>query len=107
MFQTDPGNVNFLLEVVHGYPGDGSDNYLLRSYNNLPLSNGITVDHIAWQLDDPSATALRSTALPRKAPTLADWTSLFGLTMGGGDPVFPGGDRYFIRAHVTEARLIH
>jgi hypothetical protein len=58
-------------------------------------------------LDDPSATALRSTALPRKAPTLADWTSLFGLTMEGGDPVFPGGDRYFIRAHVTEARLIH
>jgi hypothetical protein len=43
-FETDPSNVEFLVEIVNRPDGD---NYLLRSYNNLPLATGAPVDHIA------------------------------------------------------------
>ena len=42
VFETDPDNVNFLVEICNNHLGD--DNYLLLSYNNLPLSNGVLVD---------------------------------------------------------------
>jgi photosystem II stability/assembly factor-like uncharacterized protein len=105
VFQTDPNNVDFLVEIVNDHNTPPTDNYLLRSYNNLPLSNGATVDHIAWQLDDDTATALTSAILPTTPPNLPDWTSIFGLTLAGcegpggcDDPINP---RYFVRAHVT------
>jgi len=44
----------FLVELVNR----DTDNYLLRSYTNRPWSCGTPVDHISWQLDDPSGTAL-------------------------------------------------
>ena len=71
IFQTDPDNVDFLLEVLNNHTGQ--DGYLLRSYNNLPLSNGVEVFHISWQLDDYSSTALSSDALPITPPVLEDW----------------------------------
>jgi hypothetical protein len=45
VFQTDLDNVDFLVEVLNDHTG--IDAYLLRSYNNLPLSSGVEVDHIA------------------------------------------------------------
>jgi N-acetylneuraminic acid mutarotase len=106
VFSTDPANVGFLVEIVNDdlSPGFATDQYLLRSYNNLPLSNGIPVGHIAWQLDDPTATALTSDALPTSLPVLTDWQSLFGLTLEGGTSQFPGAS-YFIRAHVTNVAV--
>jgi len=103
VFETDPSNVDFLVEIAnnHGSPS-ARDNYLLRSYNNLDLSNGVLVDHISWQLDDDTATALSTEALPTTAPTLEDWQSIFGLTITGSDPVDPLST-YLIRAHVTAA----
>ncbi|WP_437720041.1 hypothetical protein [Sorangium sp. So ce861] len=94
-FGTDPNNVEFLVEIVNDHaPGiPPTDNYLLRSYNNV--STGPSVQHISWQLDDPTAAALSSEALPVDPPNLADWQSIFGLTIEGGD--------FFIRAHVTSA----
>jgi hypothetical protein len=71
VFQTDPDNVDFLVEMVHDHY-TGSDHYLLRSYNNLPLSDELLVDHISWQLDDPTQTALSSDALPTVPPVLED-----------------------------------
>ena len=59
VFRTDPNNVNFLVEIVNRE----TDNYLLRSYNNLPVSDGVLVEHIAWQLDDNSGKALSSDSL--------------------------------------------
>ena len=103
---TDPGNTLFLVEIVDDYPSDGSDNYLLRSYNNVPLSCGSPVTHIAWQLDDPTGDALQNTALPKKPPHLSDFQSVFGLTVEGRDPSDPYGRGYFIRAHVTSATLV-
>ncbi|HEU5099806.1 MAG TPA: hypothetical protein VFU22_12335, partial [Roseiflexaceae bacterium] len=105
VFETDPQNVSFLVEVVNNLYD--RDNYLLRSYNNRPLSNGLRVTHIAWQLDDTSQTALKSAALPRTAPRLNNWQSLFGLTMEGSDSSGGWGDnQFFVRAHVTQAQKI-
>jgi hypothetical protein len=102
-FETDPDNVRFLVEILNDHTGQ--DAYLLRSYNNLPLSNGVSVEHIAWQLDDFTTSALSSAALPTVAPDLSVWQSNFGLTMEGCASPDPCGfcmyDRFFIRAHVT------
>jgi hypothetical protein len=103
IFKTDPNNVNFLVELVNR---ELQDNYLLRSYNNLPLSNGLLVNHIAWQLDDDTGNAL-STASLKKTPTppiLADWQDPFGLTIEGSDQ--DDSNEYFIRAHVESVSLI-
>ena len=84
VFQTDPDNVNFLVEIANSHipPPDG---YLLRSYSNLPLSNGVHVDHISWLLDDYSGTALSSIALPTTPPVLEDWEYDWGLRISFGD----------------------
>jgi hypothetical protein len=108
IFQTNASDVNFLVEIVNNHTG--SDNYLLRSYNNSYISNGAYVDHISWQLDDDNMTALDSDALPTTPPVLEDWDSIFGLTITGWipDPAKPDWSPnyetdYFIRAHVTSA----
>ena len=112
VFETDPNDVNFLVEICndHGLPTP-TDNYLLRSYNNLPLPGGIIVEHISWQLDDSTAAALSSESLPTDPPVLEDWQSIFGLSITGyiPDPLFPDfpsfETQYFIRAHVTYATI--
>ena len=53
-FRTDPQNVEFLIELVNNY--HSLDNYVVRSYNNLPV-DGVPVAHISWQLDDPTQTS--------------------------------------------------
>jgi hypothetical protein len=75
VFQTDPDNVNFLVSVGNAGGPYSTDNYLIRSYNNLILSNGVMVEHISWQLDDPMGEALASDALPSTPPVLTDWQS--------------------------------
>lgn len=99
-FGTDPADVDFLLEVVNNY--QNLDNYLLISYNNLfavSAMGELVTNTISWQLDDPTQTALSSTALPRTAPVLSNWQSPFGLS------IFSSGDNAFfaIRANVTAA----
>ncbi|NIP25165.1 MAG: hypothetical protein GWN67_17750 [Phycisphaerae bacterium] len=70
-FQTDPDNVDFVITILNNH--NGGDMYGLLSYNNLPLSNGVHVENIAWQLDDYSGTALSSDALPITPPVLTNW----------------------------------
>lgn len=97
-FRTDPANVEFLVEIANDSTSGGlHDGYLLRSYNNLPLSNGTLVDEISWQLTDPTASALSSDALPTTPPALDDWQSIIGLRLHGER----GG--YIIDATVTSA----
>lgn len=113
-FATDPDRVQFLVEMVNDHYS-GFDNYLLRSYKNLDLAGGVQVEHISWQLDDPTMTALSSEALPLGAPILSDWQqpSPFALTLNGGLPdpdypypgYYPPGQDFFIRADVTSAIL--
>jgi len=103
VFTTDPSDVDFLVGIENDYGSPTpSDCYVLRSYNNLPLSNNMLVDHISWQLDDDTCTALSSDALPTTPPVLEDWESIFGLTLTGSNSSEPFQE-YFIRAHVTKA----
>jgi hypothetical protein len=106
VFKTDPKNVNFLVELVNR----GTDHYLLRSYNNLPLSDAAKVEHISWQLDDETGNALSNDSL-KTAPTppvLQNWKDLYGLTItgGGGDRVGDPSQSFLIRAHIDSVALI-
>jgi hypothetical protein len=92
-FETDPANVDFLIEITNDYPPN--DDYFLLSHSNLPLSNGVLVDSISWWLYDPTGSALSTDALPVTAPLLNDWQ---------GNHLRLEGDRTFlIDAHVTSA----
>ena len=91
VFRTNPRHVDFLIEVVNR---PGQDNYLLRSYNNV-CSKPVRIDHIAWQLDDSSGTALTNDLLPLVPPILSAYQSIFGLTLDGGL------DSFFVRGKVT------
>jgi hypothetical protein len=96
-FRTDPRRVDCLVEVVARRE---TANYLFRSYNNSAKGPGAPAgyaEHIAWQLDDPSGTAVASAALPAEPPRLSAWRSVFGLTVTGN------GERsseFFLRAHL-------
>lgn len=97
-FETDPANMNFLVEIINDSISGGlHDSYIVRSYGNLPLSNGASVDHISWILTDSSAGALSSDALPTTAPILDEWQSVYGLRLHGERA------RYGIDATVTWA----
>ena len=105
VFETDPSDVNFLVEITNDHTRTPRDNYLLRSYNNLPLSNGMTVEHISWQLNDDTAAALTSASLPKVPPNLSDWDSVAGLTLRGENPNDSSVRGYIVRAHVTFVEL--
>jgi len=88
VFQTDPDNVDFLVEVVNNhYASPTQDDYGIISYNNLPLSNGVLVAHISWHLGDTSGTALSSDTLPTTAPVLDDWSYSWGIDIHTGPKV--------------------
>jgi len=97
-FASDPSNLDFLVGIVNdGTSGGLHDSYWISSHNNLLLSNGASVDEITWALEDPSASALSTDALPITPPVLDRWQSILGLRLGGER----GG--YFVDAHVTSA----
>jgi hypothetical protein len=98
-FKTDPANVYFLVEIVNSVWGD---NYSVKSNDNLPLSNGVWVGLISWQLDDPTGNALSSDVLPTTAPVLDDWQSIYGLRLDGWGGKYPK-DFFTISSHVTSA----
>jgi hypothetical protein len=79
-FRTDPQNVNFLVELVNDY--FDLDNYIVHSYNNVN-TDGASVQTINFQLDDPTQTALSSTALLGSAPDLSRWQQVSGLDIDG------------------------
>ena len=97
-FTTNPDNVNFLISIGNNCPGDV---YLVRSNNNLPLSGSAGVGGISWQLDDYTATALSSDALPVTAPILSQWQDKTLNIDGGGI-----GGSFAIGAEVTSAQLV-
>ena len=70
----------FLVETVDNHGNPSSDNYLVRSYNNLPIGN-LPVYHIAWQLDGTTLQATDTTSLSSVAPDLTRWSQLSGLTI--------------------------
>jgi len=99
-FKTDPASVNFLVEILNNHSISEDDAYMLRSYNNLPLSNGIPVDHISWLLDDDSGQAISSTVLPTTAPIISDWDEQWwGLRLDSDR-------RFHVQSQVTSAIVV-
>jgi len=95
-FATNPSNVDFSLGVTNN--GSSADVYYLFSANNLRLSNGFSINDILWQLNDSTAHALSSDALPLTAPLLDLWDSNYLLIQGG-----PRSSQFDIQGHVTSA----
>ena len=93
VFKTDPAAVDFLVEIVNDHYS-GFDNYLFRSYRNLP-TEGVDVGYISWQLDDPTQTALTSTALSPVPPVLSQWQQWVGFEVDGGNM------EYILRGQIT------
>ncbi len=100
VFQTDPDNAYFKIGVSDGT--FGYDSFWWISYSNLPLSNGVEVYEIFWQLDDDSGTALSSAEIPLGSPILGDWDHPLQLMIDLGPKGSDGG----IFAEVTSVWLI-
>jgi len=99
-FRTDPDNVLFSVGVVNNESALG-DVYDFCSHNNLPLSTGVSVNSISWQITDSSKSAFSSDALPTTAPNLANFDMDYGLTIDGA------GDNYFLlRADIISAEVV-
>ncbi len=98
VFQTDPDNVNFLVEVANNHIYSSWDGYLAKSYNNLALSNGVHIGMIYWELQDSSGMALSDISLPTTPPALEDWDYGLGLLI-----TFGPRDSSGIQARVTSA----
>ena len=101
-FKTDPSNTYFLAEVGNGIPVGMSveDAMVFRSYNNI-FSVPSEDQHISWQMDDFSATALSNTDLPSSF-NLSSWEQISGLTIEGSNGEAPA---YFIRGIVDKVEL--
>ncbi|MHC4157372.1 MAG: PEP-CTERM sorting domain-containing protein [Planctomycetota bacterium] len=95
-FQTDPTSVEFHVAIRNDIEPGEEDLYSIVSYNNASLYNGTPVDHISWQLYDPTGTAVSTDALPTSAPVLTDWSTSYGLRL-------EAERAYIIDAHVTSA----
>jgi Collagen triple helix repeat (20 copies) len=102
LFETDPAQVLFLLEVVNR-PGD--DDYVFHSYNNRTPSTPLIVQTIDWQISDVSGAALADDALPGAPPTLSQWLSTVGLTVSGVLPGQPPLAGFFVRGHVESIEI--
>ena len=96
VFESNSNDVKLIVEIENNGP---TDSYLVRSRNNI-CSNGALVERIDWELEDYSATAITSDALPTTAPNLADWRD-YGLTITG-----PRGWDYGLTADITSVMLI-
>jgi hypothetical protein len=88
-FKTDLNDVDFLVEISDDRGSPAYDFYIVRSYNNAMLTFNVAVDHIFWQLEDETATAVSSVELTTSPPDLADWTSVWGLTVEGHSTAEP------------------
>lgn len=102
--QTDPTNVYYYIGIGDSSAGSGNDYYVVYSDNNISVPGGLDIDEIALQFNDPTGTALDSSALPLTAPVLSDWATCELLISNMPDPGDPA--TYFsITATVTSAAL--
>ena len=101
VFMTDPDNVDFVISTTVGLPIIApGDWYVVASYNNLSLSNGVrTGDIVLRAMGDTDA--LPSDALPVTAPDLDRWNTVVVLCSGAS-----GVKDFGFAADVTSAVLI-
>jgi hypothetical protein len=97
IFRSNPDDVDFWVSLADN--AYDLDNYLFQSYKNAP-TEGATIDHISWQLDDPTQTALSSIALTSVPPDLSLWQQWFPFTIMGNNGAFR------LRGPITEIQLV-
>jgi len=102
-FQSDPGNVKFLIGIGNDYSGQKRDNYWLYSYSNLSVNERTDVVGIELSLYDPTGTALSSDDLPTEVPVLADWDT---ATLRVDASIDGGCSGTILAAEVTDVWLI-
>jgi len=93
-FSTDGNEMNWRVGIENDY----HDTYSIRSYNNLPLSDGTPVESIYWQLEDSTGMALTNTDLPTTAPVLTDWDY--------NRLILETSRTFSIDAHVTKGEVV-
>jgi hypothetical protein len=86
LFQADPYNTQFLVEVVNDY-FTGEDSFVLNSYNNR-ASSGLHPQYMAFTLQDFSMTAVNSTALFSTPPDLTRWNNGNSIEIQGFNQSF-------------------
>lgn len=99
-FESATPGVDFLV-LIGNDTSRGRDFYGFASFKNVPLSSGVRVDRIAWEVADPSRTALATDELPTTGPVLGDWVSNSLLI---GSP--PRDGAFWIEGHVTSAVVV-
>jgi len=72
-FRADPFRPDVRLEIEDHPAGQGADRFVLRSFANRALANGILVDSLEVHLVDPTGNALASEHQLQRIPTLGSW----------------------------------
>jgi hypothetical protein len=98
-FDTNAVDVHYLVGVENNL--SSKDKYLVESFNNLDLSNGVKLGDMFWQLEDSTMLALDSDALPTDAPDLNAWDENYLYITGG-----PRGMEFSFSAEVTSVTVV-
>jgi len=102
-FKTAPNHTGkFVISILDEYQppfANIHDDYWVKSYENMPLANGMIIEAIEWTLLDGSRTALSSSALLVVPPDLNDWSLNYLRIYGSGRELL-------IQGTVTQAVLI-
>jgi hypothetical protein len=105
-FGTNPDHTEFSIRVTNNSDQPSPYDYYIvvagEESSLLPLDNGTAVTAMYWQLDDSTASALLSDALPTTAPLLTAWNDGNYLRISGG----PRDTEFAIGADVTEAWIV-
>jgi hypothetical protein len=99
-FKTVPSHTGqFQITIFDN--GANADSYEVRSNQNVPLSNGATVDYVFWGLHG-SNSMLSSTDLPVVAPVVIQWPDKY-LYLHGADTL---GNGFLFWGKITQAVLV-
>jgi hypothetical protein len=102
-FMTAPIHVGkFEISILDNYTppfGNMHDEYWVQSFENSPLSSGVMIDSISWELLDYSHTEFSSSVLPVTSPILSHW-DFNRLEIYGPE------NSLYIRGTVMQAELI-
>lgn len=88
--------INIFIDPEGPFPSGGT--FLMSSFDNKPLSNGVSVNDISFRFEG-TGTVTRTAVLPAVAPSLRDYFRK-ELIIGGG------GQSFLLNANIESAELI-
>jgi hypothetical protein len=104
-FKTTANHVGqFGISIFNDYSLQTYDRYIIDSEQNVPLSTGLSVNSIIWDVSDNTHTAISSIALTSSAPVMSNWpNNTFSIGCGGPPN---GNSTLAIWGTVTQATLV-